>query len=129
MAEPTVSAGELQAISQAEENAATENDRIKLPNPACALVGAFGWWLSRGSMGSASSQCGSSGVWCRHVVRRWRDHAASRLQRWRRRRSGAIYCESCWMLLNGPSQFQDHVLGKKHKKNRRALRRAQRAVD
>ena len=38
MAEPAVSAGELQAISQAEENAATENDRIKLPNPACALV-------------------------------------------------------------------------------------------
>ena len=81
MAEPTVSAGELQAISQAEENAATENDRIKLPNPACVLVGVFGWWLSRGSVGSASSQCGFSGVWCRHVVRRWRDHAAFRLQR------------------------------------------------
>ena len=29
----------------------------------------------------------------------------------------AVFCESCDMWLNGPTQMEDHKLGKKHKKN------------
>ena len=29
----------------------------------------------------------------------------------------AIYCEDCEMWLNGPLQWEDHKIGKKHKKN------------
>ena len=28
-----------------------------------------------------------------------------------------IYCDKCAMLLNGATQFEDHKIGKKHKKN------------
>ena len=31
-----------------------------------------------------------------------------------------IYCDKCEMLLNGATQFEDHKIGKKHKKNIRA---------
>ena len=38
----------------------------------------------------------------------------------------AVYCECCGMELNGPKQFQEHKIGKKHKKNmRRHARHAQ----
>ena len=119
----------LKKALDAAENASTEINRIQLPNPACALVGVFGWWLSRGSVGSASGQCGFSGVWCRHVVRRWQDHAASRLQRWRRRPfqlvfSDPAYFPICEMLLNGQRQFQDHVSGKKHRNHLKRQRLA-----
>ena len=75
-------------------------------------------------MGSASSKCSESAVWCRHMVQRWRNHAASRLQRYRRRRRIRIlgrieYCESCAMRLRGPIQLADHVIGKKHIRNER----------
>ena len=30
---------------------------------------------------------------------------------------GAKYCEICHMMLNGPTQYDDHKIGKKHKKN------------
>ena len=30
---------------------------------------------------------------------------------------GAVYCEHCEMWLNGPTQWEDHKIGKKHKKN------------
>ena len=30
---------------------------------------------------------------------------------------GAVYCEDCEMWLNGPTQWEDHKIGKKHKKN------------
>ena len=30
---------------------------------------------------------------------------------------GAVYCEWCEMWLNGPTQWEDHKIGKKHKKN------------
>ena len=117
----------LKDALDAEENASTENDRAPremLPSTACALVGEYGWWLSRGSVGSASSKCGESAVWCRHVVQRWRNRAASRLQRYRRRRRLRIlcrteYCESCEIQLNGPIKLADHVIGKKHIKNER----------
>jgi hypothetical protein len=29
----------------------------------------------------------------------------------------AVYCEDCEMWLNGPTQWEDHKIGKKHKKN------------
>lgn len=29
----------------------------------------------------------------------------------------AVYCETCEMWLNGPQQYEDHRIGKKHKKN------------
>ena len=31
--------------------------------------------------------------------------------------SEAVYCEVCEMWLNGPLQWEDHRIGKKHKKN------------
>jgi hypothetical protein len=31
--------------------------------------------------------------------------------------SQAVYCEDCEMWLNGPTQWEDHKIGKKHKKN------------
>ena len=31
-----------------------------------------------------------------------------------------IYCDKYAMLLNGATQFEDHEIGKKHKKNSRA---------
>ena len=31
--------------------------------------------------------------------------------------NGAVYCDMCEMWLNGPTQWQDHRIGKKHKKN------------
>ena len=31
----------------------------------------------------------------------------------------AVECNICRMLLNGPSQYREHVKGKRHKKNRR----------
>ena len=31
--------------------------------------------------------------------------------------AGAVYCEDCEMWLNGPTQWEDHKIGKKHKKN------------
>ena len=33
--------------------------------------------------------------------------------------NSAIYCEYCEMWLNGPTQYEDHKIGKKHKKNYR----------
>ena len=30
---------------------------------------------------------------------------------------GAVYCEDCEMWLNGPTQWEDHKIGKKHKKH------------
>ena len=30
---------------------------------------------------------------------------------------GAVYCLDCEMWLNGPTQWEDHKWGKKHKKN------------
>ncbi len=30
---------------------------------------------------------------------------------------GAVYCQDCEMWLNGPTQWEDHKFGKKHKKN------------
>ena len=29
----------------------------------------------------------------------------------------AIYCEECEMWINGPTQWEDHKVGKKHRKN------------
>ena len=31
--------------------------------------------------------------------------------------TGAVYCEFCEMWLNGPTQWEDHKIGKKHKKH------------
>ena len=33
-------------------------------------------------------------------------------------RGEAVYCALCHMWLNGPTQHQDHLIGKKHKKNK-----------
>ena len=30
---------------------------------------------------------------------------------------GAVYCPDCEMKLNGPTQWEDHKIGKKHRKN------------
>ncbi len=35
------------------------------------------------------------------------------------RREQAVYCPDCEMWLNGPTQWEDHKIGKKHKKNKR----------
>ena len=35
---------------------------------------------------------------------------------------GAIYCHSCEMWLAGPSQWEHHTIGKKHRKNLRKNR-------
>ena len=34
---------------------------------------------------------------------------------------GAKYCDLCEMWLNGPTQWEDHKIGKKHKKNLRKM--------
>ena len=31
--------------------------------------------------------------------------------------SGAVFCEPCEMWLNGPTQWEDHKISRKHKKN------------
>ena len=31
--------------------------------------------------------------------------------------NGAVYCEYCEMWLNGPTQWEDHKIGKTHKKH------------
>ena len=31
----------------------------------------------------------------------------------------ALYCEECGMWTNGPTQWEEHRIGKKHKKNTR----------
>ena len=42
----------------------------------------------------------------------------------------AIYCKACEMWLNGPTQYGDHKIGKKHRKNlRKAAQEAQAAQD
>ena len=102
---------------------AEEIPRIYFPSTACALVGEYGWWLSRGSVVSASSKY-KSAVWCRHVARRWWNHAASRLQRYLRLRCLRIlrreeYCGFCDMFLNGPVQYANHVISSKHIGNER----------
>ena len=33
---------------------------------------------------------------------------------------GSVYCQLCEMWLNGPTQLEDHKIGKKHKKNVRS---------
>ena len=38
------------------------------------------------------------------------------------------YCYYCKMLLNGPQQFEDHVIGKKHKNNVKKLEAMSKAV-
>ena len=117
---------EIDEIVRALDEAlgAEEIPRIYFPSTACALVGEYGWWLSRGSVGSASSKCSESAVWCRHVVRRWWNHAASRLQRYLRLRCLRIlrreeYCHFCDMFLNDPVQYANHVIGSKHIGNER----------
>ena len=35
------------------------------------------------------------------------------------RESGAFFCSCCEMWLNGPDQWEDHKIGKKHTKNHR----------
>ena len=39
-----------------------------------------------------------------------------------------IYCESCKMLLNGPVQWSDHIIGKKHKKHSKGEKRKDKSV-
>ena len=39
-------------------------------------------------------------------------------------RTGAIYCGCCGMWLNGPAQYEDHKIGKMHKKYIQYGRRA-----
>ena len=34
---------------------------------------------------------------------------------------GAVYCKYCDMWLNGPSQWEDHKFGKKHRKAARSF--------
>ena len=41
---------------------------------------------------------------------------------------GAKYCNDCKMWLNGPQQFEDHVIGKKHKNNVKKLEAMSKAV-
>ena len=38
----------------------------------------------------------------------------------------AVYCPECEMWLNGPTQWEDHQIGRKHKKNLRRLLRSYR---
>ena len=33
------------------------------------------------------------------------------------KKEGPVRCKVCQMLLNGPTQWQDHKIGKKHKRN------------
>ena len=39
----------------------------------------------------------------------------------------AIYCRPCDMWLNGPVQYQNHRIGKKHRKNSKAMREKEKA--
>ena len=32
-----------------------------------------------------------------------------------------IYCQECWMWTNGPTQYEEHCLGKKHRKSLLAM--------
>ena len=44
-------------------------------------------------------------------------------QSWYERIDGdAAYCPACQMWLNGPTQWTDHLIGKKHRKHTRAYR-------
>ena len=37
-----------------------------------------------------------------------------------------VYCEYCEMWLNGPNQWEEHKLGKKHRRATRARQRLER---
>jgi dsRNA-specific ribonuclease len=37
---------------------------------------------------------------------------------------GAVWCPDCEMWLNGPAQWEDHKIGKKHRKTQRSLSRS-----
>ena len=41
----------------------------------------------------------------------------------RRKIQEGIYCPDCEMLLNGPTQWEDHKIGKKHKKNEKKAKK------
>ncbi len=43
--------------------------------------------------------------------------------------SQAVYCEDCEMWLNGPTQWEDHKIGKKHTKNLKRTARAKAATN
>ena len=35
-----------------------------------------------------------------------------------------IYCQECWLWTNGPTQYEEHCLGTKHRKSLRRNARA-----
>ena len=89
-----------------------------IPSAARLLLSLFSWWLTRGSVGNASRAFKPGSAGCRMVVRRWQNSAATRLQRFLRRRwrRRGVYCALCDVLLNGPIQYRDHCIGKAHKR-------------
>ena len=42
---------------------------------------------------------------------------------------GAVYCDDCQMWLNSPTQWEDHKIGKKHRKNHGRHERIQKRSD
>ena len=41
---------------------------------------------------------------------------------------GPIYCDVCQFWLNGPAQWEDHTIGKKHKRRSARIRKQERAT-
>ena len=42
---------------------------------------------------------------------------------------GAVYCQDCKRWLNGPTQWEEHKIGKRHRKSHGRYERQQRLVD
>ena len=89
----------------------------RFPALACCALGVLGWWLTMGSIGSASRRCNMHAHWCLEVTKRWKRDAVIRLQRVARRwLSTSVHCECCDMMLNGRLQFSKHLIGKTHRR-------------
>ena len=42
----------------------------RLPAAACCALGVMGWWLTKGSIGSASRKCNTHAHWCLTVTKK-----------------------------------------------------------
>ena len=57
----------------------------ELPKLVWALVGKFGWWITRGVVGCVSHSCNFHSEWCRVYSRLVRTNASRRMQIWIKR--------------------------------------------
>ena len=103
------------------------------------------WFHIGGTGGIGSTTAHQRSFWKAwfHIIAKWREQEVDALKegkakvfhsRWAMKimfhhwligttrldqESGAYYCSCCDMWLNGPDQWEDHKIGKKHRKNHR----------